>query len=95
VSEQIGIEGIEKCMDLGVKNALLGIEIAKGGINLDDVQHGPALFNNIKELVLFVSSKPELAKEFSDIDPAEGFKLLQKVYASYVVVSEAAGELKQ
>jgi hypothetical protein len=93
--EKIGIEGIEKCIDLGVKNAILGIEIADDGINLDDIKHGPALFNNIKELVEFVASKPELAKEFADIDPAEGFALLQKSWASYQAIKEAAAELKQ
>jgi hypothetical protein len=81
--EKVGIEGVEKVIDLATKNVILGIEISKEGLTLDDLKYGPEIFKNLQELVEFVQSKPELGKELKDIDPMEGFALIQKAYSAY------------
>ena len=84
----VGIEGLEKCIELAVKNVKLGIEIGKDGVNWEDLKHGAEVFNNLKEIVEFVSSKPELAQEIKDVDPMEGFALIQKAYKAYQEIKE-------
>ena len=81
--EKKGIEDLSKCIELAVKNVSLGKEIAKDGVGWEDVKHAAQVFANVKELVEFVQSKPELAAEIKDIDPSEGFALVQKIYAAY------------
>lgn len=81
--EKVGIEGLEKCIEIAAKNIKLGIEIAKDGLDASDMSHAPEAFANIKELVEFIASKPELAAEIKDLDPMEGFALLQKGYEAY------------
>lgn len=86
--EKKGIEGLEKCVELAAKNLILGIEIGKGGLNQDDLKHVPQIFENVKELIEFIASKPELAAEIKDLDPMEGFVLIQKAYETYKSVKE-------
>ncbi len=85
---KVGTESIEKCLELGAKNFALGLKIAEGGLNKDDIIYATEAFNNIKELVEFIASKPEVVAEFKDIDPIEGLALLKKVYDLYVAVKE-------
>jgi len=79
----LGIENLEKCIDLSVKNYKFGKKVADGGINWDDLAHAEEAIANIKEIVEFVQSKPDLLAEIKDVDPMEGFKLIQKAYAAY------------
>jgi hypothetical protein len=89
VSEaKIGIEDLEKSIELAAKNVILGIEIGKDGINEGDLVHVPALFENVKELIEFISSKPNLGEEIKDLDPMEGFQLVKKAYDAYKQVAE-------
>lgn len=81
--EKKGIEDLSKCIELASKNIALGIEIAKDGIDASDIKFAPQAFENVKELVEFIASKPELAAEIKDLDPMEGLALLQKGYESY------------
>lgn len=83
MSEKLGIDGLEKCIELGAKNYLFGKKVAEGGVNWDDLAHAQEAIANIKELVEFVQSKPKLLEEIKDVDPMEGFSLIQKVYAAY------------
>lgn len=91
-TEKKGTESLEKCIALATKNIVLGIEIGKGGVNAEDLKHVPQVFENVKELIEFISSKPELAAEIKDLDPMEGFVLIQKAYESYKVVKEEIKE---
>lgn len=88
MSEQVGIENLEKCLDIAAKNLILGIEIGKDGLNEADLVKVPQLFENIKELIEFIADKPDLLKEIKDIDPMEGFKLLQRSYDHYKAIKE-------
>lgn len=90
--EKIGTESLEKCMELGTKNIILGLEIAKGGINEEDIVHLPAAFKNIQELVAFIAEKPELAQEIKDLDVMEGLALVKKGYDSYKQIKEEIKE---
>jgi hypothetical protein len=83
MSEKVGIEGLEKCIDLGVKNYLFGKKVSEGGVNWDDLAHAQEAIANIKELVEFVQSNPGLVQEIKDVDPMEGFALIQKAYSAY------------
>ncbi|GEM_PF-6958095 len=83
IKETYGTEGLEKVIDLGFKNVVLGIEIAKDGLNEADLLKAPQVFENIKELVEFISSKPKLKEEIKDLDVMEGLKLVQKSYENY------------
>jgi hypothetical protein len=83
MSEKVGIEGLEKCIDLGVKNYLFGKKVAEGGVDWSDLSHAQEAITNIKEFVEFVQSKPKLLEEIKDIDPMEGFALMQKAWNSY------------
>lgn len=87
-AEKKGIENLSKCIDIATKNILLGIEIGKDGINEADMAKVPQVFENVKELIEFIASNPELAAEIKDIDPMEGFALIQKSYESYKKVKE-------
>lgn len=82
-------ENLEKVIELASKNILLGLEIAKDGVNEGDLVSLPIAFENIKELVAFVASKPNLSEEIQDIDVLEGIALLKKAYDEYKKISEA------
>lgn len=85
----VGIESIEKCFELAAKNIILGSKISKDGVGVEDMVFAKEAFDNIKELVEFVASKPDILEEIKDIDFAEGFSLIQKAYAKYQEVKEA------
>lgn len=87
-AEKKGTEALEKCIEIATKNIILGIEIGKDGINEADLKYVPQVFENVKELIEFISSKPELAAEIKDLDALEGFALIQKSYDSYKKVKE-------
>jgi len=82
-NEELGTGDIEKCIDLAAKNIALGLLIAKDGVNESDIAHLPVAFENLKELVAFIASKPNLADEVKDLDALEGLSLLKKCYESY------------
>lgn len=86
--EKKGVEALSKCIELATKNIILGIEIGKDGLNEADLKHVPQVFENVKELIEFIASKPELVAEIKDLDPMEGFVLIQKAYESYKTVKE-------
>jgi len=86
---EIKTENLEKVIELASKNILLGLEIAKDGVNEGDLVSLPVAFENIKELVAFVASKPNLSEEIKDIDVMEGIALLKKAYDEYKKISEA------
>jgi hypothetical protein len=90
--EKVGIEGLEKCIELGAKNIVLGIKIGEGGLDASDIQYAPEAFKNIQELVAFIASKPELAAQIKDLDAAEGMLLLQDAYKAYQAVSSEIKE---
>lgn len=90
--EKLGTDAIEKCMELAAKNIVLGAKIAKDGVNANDIVLAPQAFENIKELVEFIASKPEVLAQIKDVDPMEGLALLKKGYDLYVEVKE---ELKE
>jgi hypothetical protein len=83
-----GTKDLEKVIELASKNILLGLEIARDGVGSEDVIHLPAAFENVKELVAFVASKPNLAEEIKDIDVLEGIALIKKAYDEYKKISE-------
>lgn len=86
--EEIGINDLGKVIQLGSKNIILGLEIAKGGVNGEDIVHLPQAFENIKELVSFIASKPNLAEEIKDLDVLEGIALIKQGYDEYKKISE-------
>lgn len=88
--EKVGTENLEKCLDLASKNIVLGLKIAKDGVNESDLMYLPEAFENVKELVAFVASKPQIADEVKDLDVAEGIALLKKAYDEY---KEVKGEV--
>jgi len=88
--DKIGISDLCVCIELAAKNIILGIEIGKDGVNASDIIHVPKLVENIKELVEFIASKPELGKEIKDLDPMEGIALIQKAYSAYKEIKEEA-----
>lgn len=81
--EELGTKEIEKCIEIASKNIALGLLIAKDGVNEADMVHLPAAFENLKELVAFVASKPQVAAEIKDLDALEGLSILKKCYESY------------
>ena len=83
-----GIEDCKKVIELASKNITLGLEIAKDGVNEGDLISLPAAFENIKELVAFIASKPNLGEEIKDIDVMEGIALVKQVYDEYKKISE-------
>jgi len=83
-----GISDLSKVIELASKNILLGLEIAKDGVNEADLISLPAAFENIKELVSFVASKPNLAEEIKDIDMMEGIALIKKAYDAFKEIKE-------
>lgn len=87
-----GVESLKKAMSLLAKNLVLGIEIGKGGLDASDVQHAPKVFENLKEIILFVSSKPELVDEIKDLDVSEGFELVAKAWEEAKKVLEEIKE---
>lgn len=89
---KVGTEDLSKVIELASKNILLGLEIAKDGVNAEDVVHFPTAFENIKELVAFVASKPNLAEELKDIDVLEGIALIKKGYDEYKKIAESVKE---
>ncbi len=88
--DKIGTDDLEKCISLGSKNIALGLEIAKDGVNAEDLVHLPRAFDNLKELVAFVASKPHLAEEIKDLDVLEGINLVKKGYDEYKKLSSPA-----
>jgi hypothetical protein len=88
VKKEEGIEDLKKAMELAGKNIALGIKIGKDGLSKDDIQFAPEVFNSVKELVEFISAKPELMKEIKDLDPMEGFELLKKGYDIYKEIAK-------
>ncbi len=78
-----GIEDLKKCIQLAGKNIKLGMEIAEGGLDSSDLQYAAAAFSNIKDLIEFISEKPDLLAEIKDIDAAEGFALIQEAYKAF------------
>jgi len=90
MSEKVeqGIEDCKKVIELASKNITLGLEIAKDGVNEGDLISLPAAFENIKELVAFIASKPNLGQEIKDIDVMEGIALVKQVYDEYKQISE-------
>lgn len=83
-----GTKDLEKCIELASKNIILGLEIAKDGVNEADLISLPAAFENIKELVSFIASKPNLGEEIKDMDVLEGIALIKKGYDEYKKISE-------
>lgn len=86
--QNVGIDGLKKCIYLGVKNFILGAKVAKEGVNAEDLQNVPELIQNVQELIAFVKSKPQLGDELKDIDPAEAFALIQECYNAYKEIKE-------
>jgi hypothetical protein len=83
-----GINDLEKVIELASKNILLGLEIAKNGVNEADLISLPVAFENVKELVSFIASKPNLGEEIKDIDVMEGIALVKKAYDAYKEIKE-------
>jgi hypothetical protein len=90
MSEKVeqGIEDCKKVIELASKNITLGLEIAKDGVNEGDLISLPAAFENIKELVAFIASKPNLGAEIKDLDVMEGIALVKEIYDEYKQISE-------
>jgi len=90
MSEKVehGIEDCKKVIELASKNIKLGIEIAKDGVNEADLISLPAAFENIKELIAFIASKPNLGEEIKDLDVLEGIAIVKAIYDEYKVISE-------
>lgn len=88
VKTEQGINDLEKVIELASKNILLGLEIAKDGVNESDLISLPAVFENVKELVSFIASKPNLGEEIRDIDVMEGIALVKKAYDAYKEIKE-------
>lgn len=76
LQEKVGIEDVKKAIRLAGKNIDVGIEIAKDGLNKEDLKYAPIVMANIKELVAFIASKPEVVEQIKDIDLVEGYELL-------------------
>lgn len=77
MSEQkYGIEDLQKCLVIAGKNIDVGLEIAKDGITKEDLKYAPNVMANIKELVAFIASKPQIVEQIKDIDLIEGYELL-------------------
>jgi len=87
-AKEQGIEDCKKVIELASKNIVLGLEIAKDGVNEADLISLPAAFENIKELVAFIASKPNLGEEIKDIDVMEGIALVKAAYDEYKKISE-------
>jgi aldehyde:ferredoxin oxidoreductase len=85
---KVGTEDIEKVLELAVKNIKLGQKVAEGGVNAADLAHAGELVSNVKELVEFIASKPNIAEEIKDIDFAEAVALAQKAYDGFKEVVE-------
>ena len=81
--EKKGTEGTKKALHLVFKNVAFGLEVKEGGLNLEDLSKAPELFENLKELIEFVASKPDLLAEIKDLDVAEGIELLKVIYDEY------------
>lgn len=87
-----GTEDLNKAIELASKNVILGLEIAKDGVNEADLIHLPQAFENIKELIGFIASKPNLAEEIKDLDVLEGLALVKKCYDEYKKISAEVKE---
>lgn len=74
--EKLGIEDLKVCLHIGAKNIDVGLEIAKDGINKEDLKYAPIVMANIKELIAFIASKPHVVEQIKDIDLMEGYELL-------------------
>lgn len=75
-TEKVGIEDVKKALKLAGKNIDVGIEIAKDGFTKEDLKYAPVVMANIKELIIFISEKPEVVAQIKDIDLIEGYELL-------------------
>lgn len=78
--EKKGIESLKKLSHLIIKNIKLGVEIGKDGLNKEDIIFVKEISENVKEIVLFMQSSPDIISEFKDIDLLEGFELGQEIY---------------
>lgn len=85
---KLGVEDVKTCLKLAAKNIDVGIEIAKDGVNKDDLKYAPFVLANIKELVAFIAAKPEVVAQIKDIDLVEGYELLLLAIQEAKAVSE-------
>ena len=51
--EKVGVEGLEKAMDIAVKNIVLGIKIGKDGVNKEDnLKNTASLIHHVLDIQL-------------------------------------------
>lgn len=86
--EKLGVEDVKKALRIAGKNIDVGIEIAKDGVNKEDLKYAPVVMANIKELIAFIGEKPELIAQIKDIDLMEGYELLMEGIAIAKEVAE-------
>ncbi len=92
MSEQkVGIEGSKKVLQLIAKAVVLGVEIAKDGVGVEDLQHVPELISIAQEVIAVVKSEVGVDDELKDLDAGEVIVLIQLAVKEFQEVKDALG----